>query len=209
MTKINVYNKTGQIVKDIILNEKIFSIEQNEGLIHQVVTAQKANARFVLAHTKGKGEVRGGGKKPWKQKGTGRARHGSIRSPLWVGGGIIFGPKSDRNFSKGINKKMKTKALFMTLSDKFINNKLVIIDDFNLAEIKTKNIKELLTKLPVDRKVLIVIPKQNEQIWKSIRNIKNLKLLLADSLNVVDILNANSLIVAEDSLNVIENVYIK
>lgn len=209
MTKVNVYNKTGQVIKDIILNEKIFAIKQNEGLIHQVVTAQKANARIVLAHTKGKGEVRGGGRKPWKQKGTGRARHGSIRSPLWVGGGIIFGPKSDRNFSKGINKKMKKKALFMTLSDKVINNKFIVIDNLDIPNIKTKNIKNVLSKLPVERKVLFIISKQNEQIWKSIRNLDNLKLLLADSLNVVDILNANSIVIIEDALNIIESVYIK
>lgn len=209
MAKVQVYNTAGQVVKDIELNDAIYNVPTNEGLVHQVVVAQNANARHTLAHTKDRSEVRGGGKKPWRQKGTGRARHGSIRSPLWIGGGVTFGPTKERNFSKKINKKMKRKALFITLSDKVAHEKFVVVDQFGAENIKTKDIQAAIEKLPVDRKVLIVLPQQNEKLWKSVRNLQNVKVILADSLNVVDILAAGTMIVPEASLEVIEKVYLK
>ena len=127
--KAQVFRQTGEKIKELELNAKIFGVEVKESVVHQVIVAQMANSREAIAHTKLKSEVRGGGKKPWAQKGTGRARHGSSRSPIWVGGGVTFGPRNIRNFSQKINKKMKTKALFMCLSDKVANNLLTVLDD--------------------------------------------------------------------------------
>jgi large subunit ribosomal protein L4 len=140
MEKLPVYNLKAEKTKEAELNPAVFGVKVKESLVHQVMVAQMANSRVAIAHTKTKGEVRGGGKKPWKQKGTGRARHGSSRSPIWVGGGITFGPRSNRNFSLKINKKMKTKALFMCLSDKLNEKLLVIIDKLSLTDGKTKEI---------------------------------------------------------------------
>lgn len=138
MEKYPVYNIKAEKIKEAELNPAVFGVKVKESVVHQVMVAQMANARVAIAHTKTKGEVRGGGIKPWKQKGTGRARHGSIRSPLWKGGGVTFGPRKDRNFSQKVNKKMKTKALFMCLSDKVKNGLMVLVDKLNLAEGKTK-----------------------------------------------------------------------
>ena len=145
--KIKVYNQAAESTKDLELNAKIFGVKANGGLLHQVAIAQQANARQVLAHTKDRSEVSGGGKKPWKQKGTGRARVGSSRSPIWIGGGITFGPTKNRNFKKKINQKMKQKALFMALSDKLATNSLVILDNLEFTEFKTKKFNTLLTSL--------------------------------------------------------------
>lgn len=147
MINYKVYNQEAEQVGEVGLSNKIFNVKANNALIHQAVVAQTANARQVLAHVKNKGEVRGGGRKPWKQKGTGRARHGSIRSPLWKGGGVIFGPKKDRNFKKDINKKMKQKAIFMALSDKVANVKLIILDKLETSEYKTKIFNQILNNL--------------------------------------------------------------
>ncbi|MDD5289885.1 MAG: 50S ribosomal protein L4 [Patescibacteria group bacterium] len=138
MEKLPVYNLQAEKVKETELNPAMFGVAVKESVVHQVMVAQMANARVAIAHTKTKGEVRGGGRKPWKQKGTGRARHGSIRSPLWKGGGVTFGPRSNRNFSQKVNKKMKTKALFMCLSDKVNNGLMFLVDKLSLAEGKTK-----------------------------------------------------------------------
>ncbi len=126
--KVKLYNWQGKVSGDELLDSKIFGIEPKPGVIHQVVIAQQKNSRDVIAHTKGRSDVRGGGKKPWKQKGTGQARHGSIRSPLWAGGGITFGPTSSRNFGIKINKKLKKQALAMALSDKVANEKLILVE---------------------------------------------------------------------------------
>jgi len=235
MNKVKVYNLDGQVAKEIELNSKIFDIDLNVGLVQQVVQAQMANARQVLAHTKTKGEVRGGGKKPWKQKGTGRARHGSIRSPLWVGGGVTFGPRKDRNFTKQINKKMKRKALFMCLTDKVRSDSAILVDKFELEAIKTKGLIDTLNKLPVleerikktkikkkdqetkieEKKVkeiaktLIVSPKTEKNTLLSSRNLKNIDMIDANSLNVVDVLKYKYLIILEDSLKVIEKTYLQ
>lgn len=147
MPKATVYNQEGAIVGSQDLSEEIFGVKPKMAVIHQVVTAMMANRRQVLAHTKDRGEVRGGGKKPWRQKGTGRARHGSIRSPLWVGGGVTFGPTKERNFKKKINDKMRRKAIFMCLSDRVADKKLILLDEIKLDEIKTKRMVELIGKL--------------------------------------------------------------
>ncbi len=207
MAKVKVYNQAGQEVRELELDPKFFEIESNSDLIHQVVIAQAANSRQVLAHTKDRSEVRGGGKKPWRQKGTGRARHGSIRSPLWIGGGVTFGPTKDRNFSQKINKKMKRKALMMCLSDKVKSNDLVVIDKIDSEEIKTKKMAEMLKKLPLKNKVLLVLPESDLNIIRSINNIPRVKTIRADSLNVIDVLDYKSLLVAEPSIKKIEEFY--
>jgi len=196
MLKVKVYNLEGKEIEEMKLDPRVFGLEINPALVHQVAMAQQANARQKLAHTKTKAEVRGGGRKPWQQKGTGRARAGSSRSPLWIGGGVTFGPRKEREFGQKINKKMKQKALFMTLSDKVKENTLVVLEKLELAKIKTKDLVKILNKLPVKKgSTLIVLEKKNEIIVKSARNVKNLKTILADSLNVLDILKYKYLLI--------------
>ena len=166
-----------------------------------------ANARQVLADTKDKGEVRGGGRKPWKQKGTGRARHGSSRSPLWKGGGVTFGPTSDRNFSKMINKKMKTKALLMVLSSKLKDNELVVVENIKLEKASTKKMKDILGKLPLSGKVLISMDKKNDSVFNSVKNIPSVSMLASDSLNVVDLLKNKMLVVDKKGIERIGEIY--
>ena len=146
MKKVSVYNSEAKKIKDVELNPEIFGIEVKESVVHQVAVAQMANSRDAIAHTKTRGEVRGGGKKPWRQKGTGRARHGSSRSPLWIGGGVTFGPRSDRNFSQKVNKKMKIKALFMCLSDKVAESNLFLLDKMSLSEGKTRELVKVINQ---------------------------------------------------------------
>jgi large subunit ribosomal protein L4 len=235
MNKTKVYNINGEVVEEIRLNPDIFDVQLNEGLVQQVAEAYLANCRQILAHTKDRGEVRGGGRKPWRQKGTGRARHGSSRSPLWVGGGVTFGPRNTRNFSKNINKKMKRKALFMCLSDKANSNWLVLLDELKIDAAKTKSFVNILKKLPVietkikkikikakdkDKKrgekevkeigkLLIVIPKKQDDIFLASRNLKNVEVIKADSLNIVDILKYKYLVMPVESLKVIEDTFLK
>jgi large subunit ribosomal protein L4 len=166
LTKI--YNQQAEKTGEIELNSKIFGKKVSESLVHQAVVAQMANQRQVLAHTKTKGEVRGGGKKPWKQKGTGRARVGSSRSPLWRGGGITFGPRNDRNFSLKINQKMKQSALFMALSDKLADNKMIILDKVEMKEYKTKTVNEMVKNF--ENKVIVNLPVENKAITKKIKS---------------------------------------
>jgi len=145
--KASLYNQEGEEIKKVDLPSEIFDIELNSDLVHQVVVAQMSNSRKVIAHTKDRSEKRGGGRKPWRQKGTGRARHGSIRSPIWRGGGVTFGPTKDRNFSKKINKKMKQGALLMTLSSKIKEDEFVLLDKIELTEGKTKLMNEMINNL--------------------------------------------------------------
>ena len=163
--KYPVYNTSGEEVKQAELNPAIFGVKVKKELVHQVAMAQMNNARPVLAHTKDRSEVRGGGRKPWKQKGTGRARHGSTRSPLWAGGGVTFGPTKDRNFTQKINKKMKRKALFMCLSDRVKDSNLILLDKLELAAAKTREMDKLLRNL-MDKTVANVgaglTPAQND-----------------------------------------------
>jgi len=145
--KIKVYNQEAKTAGEMELSPKVFGVKVNEALVHQAVVTQMANERKVIAHTKTRSEVRGGGKKPWAQKGTGRARHGSSRSPIWKGGGVTFGPRNDRNFKMRINKKMKQGAMFMVLSDKLASNRLVVLDKFSITDFKTKFFNQILTNL--------------------------------------------------------------
>ena len=189
MLKVKVYNLDNKESKDIKLNPKVFDIKINPVLVQQVIETYLANRRQVLAHTKLMSEVRGGGKKPWRQKGTGRARHGSIRSPLWKGGGVTFGPRKNRNFSKSINKKMKTKAFFMVLTDKFKNERLKVIEDIKLEKRKTKDLLKIIDKIKLkDKKVLIGIEKKDKNIQDSSKNLENVKIMEVNSLNIYSLL---------------------
>lgn len=220
MTKANIYNKDGEIVEEMTLSSKIFGLKVNESLVHQAVVAQMANERQVLAHTKVISEVSGSGKKPWKQKGTGRARVGSVRSPLWRGGGIIFGPTKDRNFKKELNGKMKQKALFMALSDKLTNNSIVIIDDWKMEEFKTKQMNDLINKIETKvlgfekakkakRKMLLVADNIDQKAKFSARNLEGITVINKDNINIVEILKNKQLITTKEVINNLEKVYNK
>lgn len=205
---INVYNQSGEKIKTIRLSSEVFGVEPKLGLIHQVVVAMQANQRRPWAHTKDRGEVRGGGRKPWRQKGTGRARHGSIRSPLWRGGGVTFGPTKERTYQQKINKKAKRKALLMCLSDKVKNKKFIVLDKLELPEIKTKKMVEILDKLPISRnKTLLAIEKKDQNILKSAANISYLKLINPQSLNIIDLLGYDYFLTTVPAIKIIEKFY--
>jgi large subunit ribosomal protein L4 len=167
-----------------------------------------ANKRQVIASTKTRAEVSGGGRKPWRQKGTGRARHGSIRSPLWVGGGVTFGPTNKRNFKKDIPKKMRRKALFMVLSEKAKNETLAIVGSIELKEIKTKEFKKMIDSLKLDGSALIVLESLNENIIKSARNIQGIKTIQAKDLNCLDILNHKYLVITQKGVEKIKETFL-
>jgi len=209
MPRVNVYNTEGKKVGVAMLLPRIFDIKINTDLVHQAVVAQLANARRVIAHAKDRSEIRGGGRKPWRQKGTGRARHGSIRSPIWRGGGITFGPTKERVFKKKINKKMKRAALFMALSSKVKDNELILLDKLEIKEPKTKILAEALGNILKKRpqSVLIVIPKRDENIIRANRNIPYTKIIRADSLNILDLLSFKYLLMPKETIKVIEKTY--
>src|SRR6056297_1414604 len=200
------YNTNGEKVTDIDLSDDIFNSKINEDVVHQVVTAQLAKVRSGNASTKTRSEVRGGGRKPWRQKGTGRARHGSIRSPLWVGGGVTFGPKP-RSYEKKVNKKMKRIALKSVLSDKLETESIMILDEFEVDEIKTKKMASLLKDLGLeDKKVLIILPEKDKNIYLSARNLPRVKTLVLDGLNTYDLLNNEVILMSEEAVRKIEEV---
>lgn len=212
--KVSLYNQKAEEKGSVEINDRIFGVKPSLHLLAEAVRIQDSNARKGLAHTKTKGEVSGGGKKPWRQKGTGRARAGSIRSPLWRGGGITFGPRSKRNWNLKINKKAKRKALFMALSDKVTENQLIALESIALKEVKTKlflQVLEAFAKKIKDfgRKTLVVIPQANADLQTASRNIPNITMVLADSLNVKDVLIADNVLVLQDSFPIIESVYLK
>lgn len=207
MPKVKVYNLEGKKEEELDLPEEIFAVELQDDLVHQAVVAQLANSRQVLANTKNRGEVRGGGRKPWKQKGTGRARHGSIRSPLWKGGGVTFGPTTNRNYSKKINKKMKTKALFMVLSSKLKNGDLVVVKDLKLKKGSTKIMRDILNNLQVKGKTIIALAKKNDNVIKSTNNIPKVSTIASNSLNVVDLLKNKTLITDVKGIEKIQETY--
>jgi large subunit ribosomal protein L4 len=213
--KIKVYNQSAEPVKDLELSEKIFAVKPNNELLHQAVITQQANARQVLAHTKDRSEVSGGGKKPWKQKGTGRARVGSSRSPIWIGGGVTFGPTKDRNFKKKINQKMKQKAMFMALSDKVATESLVILDDLKFTEYKTKKFATMLQavekKVLKDerRNVLVINENEAEMTKYSGRNLQGVKVINLENINLLDLLNYKNLLLAESTLQALSDRYNK
>ncbi|OGY84239.1 MAG: 50S ribosomal protein L4 [Candidatus Kerfeldbacteria bacterium RIFCSPHIGHO2_12_FULL_48_17] len=210
MSKVTLYTKEGVKTEQTIdLPPKMWEVELNPQLIHQAVVAHQANAREAIAHTRTRGEVRGGGRKPWKQKGTGNARQGSIRSPLWVGGGITFGPRNTRNFTIAMNKKAKKKALFMVLSNKLAHDRLVVVDDFNFEKPKTRLIADMVAKLPPKGKAaVIVLPKTQSTLARAVRNLPKVNALAAKSLNVYDLLHKDWLIVSKAALEEMHSTYL-
>ena len=204
--KVPVYNMEGKEVEQIDVPVSLFDIALRPDVVKQVIVAIQANQRINYAHTKDRSEVRGGGRKPWKQKGTGRARHGSSRSPIWIGGGVTFGPRNDRNFSKKINKKVRRLAIKMLLSDKVKNNRLLVVDKFDFPEIKTKKVAEFLQSLPTDnRSALILTSEVDEKIVKSVANIQKTDVMLAGDINANVLAKYNNIIVSREALqNVID-----
>ena len=206
MPKIDVYNIEGKKVNDVELKEDIFGIIPNEELVHSVIVNYLANQRQGTQSTKTRAEVRGGCKKPWRQKGTGRARQGSIRAPHWVGGGIALGPKP-RSYSYKLNKKERRLAIKSCLSSKVIENELTVVDKFEFNEIKTKEVAKMLNNLKLEGKTLILLPEKNEIIQKSARNIKGVKTLSVNTINAYDLVNYKNLVVTLDTVKRLEEVY--
>ena len=206
MPKIDVYNVEGKKVSDIELNDSVFGIEPNEKIVHMALVNYLANQRQGTANTKTRAEVSGGGRKPWRQKGTGRARQGSIRSPQWFKGGIALGPKP-RDYRYTINKKERQLAIKSVLSSKILENNLVVVDKFDFSEIKTKNMVSALSNLKVEGKTLIVLPEKNENVQKSARNIEGTKTSLVNTINVYDLLKYNKLVLTVDAVKSLEEVY--
>lgn len=206
--KLSIYNQEGEETGTTLLPKEIFDLEINPDLIYQITTSQMANRRRIIAHTKGRGDVRGGGRKPWRQKGTGRARHGSRRSPLWKGGGVTFGPTKERVFKKKINKKMKRLALFMVLSAK-VKNKLVSVLEIDSKQmpVKTKQMAEIFKKMPLKGSTLMVLPEKKSNLIKVARNIPSIETIEARNLNVLDLLSFKNLILLKESIKVIKETW--
>jgi len=208
--KAAIYNQNGKKLEESIsLPKEIFDVKMNADLVHQVAVSQMANKRRIIAKTKNRAEVSGSGRKPWRQKGTGRARHGSIRSPIWRHGGVTFGPQPDVAFKKEISKKMRRKALFMVLASKAKKERLIVLDSLKIESPKTKLMVDILDKLPVKGSRLVILPKKDETIIKATRNISKTKSELAQNLNVLDLLSFNYLILPKDSIKAIKETFLK
>ena len=212
MVKAMVYNQIGEKVADLDLNPKIFGVANiDASLVHAAVRPTRNNARHSIAHTKNRGEVAGSGRKPWKQKGTGRARVGSVRSPIWRHGGIIFGPRSIRNWSLKMNKPAMRKALFTILSDKVNEGKLVVVENFDTTakskELASK-LSTLASKAGLGSKYVLILASYNKELERAARNLPNAKILYANQLNILDLLKFDCLIV-KDALPIIEQTYLK
>jgi len=206
MPKIDVYDMNGKKVSDIELNEKVFGIEPNENIVHSVLINYLANQRQGTQSTKTRSEVSGGGRKPWRQKGTGRARQGSIRAPQWIKGGIALGPKP-RSYSFSVNKKEKRLAIKSVLSSKVLENKLTVVDKMELAEIKTKSMVKTMDNLKLEGKTLFVLPEKNLNVENSTRNIAYAKTIVANTINVYDLLRYTNLVLTLDTVKKLEEVY--
>ncbi len=221
---VKCYNQLGKVVSQTRLPSEIFGQKLNSDLVHQVAVSQMANRRRIIACTKDRGEVRGGGRKPWRQKGTGRARVGSIRSPLWRGGGVTFGPTKERVFKKKIPKKMRRKALFMVLSQKLREGEMIVLDKLNIEAPKTKEIMKIIKnqilriktvnqnlkekKRKKEKSVLIILPEINKNIILSARNIPKVKTIQAKDLNVLDLLNFKYVLMPKEAVKVIKETFI-
>jgi large subunit ribosomal protein L4 len=216
--KVNIYNQKAEKVSDTKLSEKVFGVATSSDLVHQAMLAQMGNERQVLAHTKTRSEVRGGGRKPWRQKGTGRARAGSSRSPIWIGGGVTFGPTNKRNFSKNINKKMRQKALMMVLSDKLTNEKLAVLDKIEISEFKTKSFAEIVKAFEANvlktkegesskRSVLVINDEKDEKVKYSSNNLEGVKVINLNNVNILDLLKYRDLIITAPVAEKLEKQY--
>ena len=207
---VKLYNQKGEEIGKTELPKEIFEVPMSPDLVHQVVLSQWSNQRQVSAKTKDRSEVRGGGRKPWRQKGTGRARHGSIRSPIWKGGGVTFGPTTEKVFKKIIPKKMRRKALFMVLSAKAKENLIFILDKLEIEKPKTKSMIEILNKLFLEKgSGLVILPKIDRNIILAGRNIPKADIIQAKDLNVLDLLNYKYLLMPKEAIEVIKETFLK
>ena len=206
MPKVNVYNQLGEVVGDIELNEAIFGIEVNEHVVYEVVKNHLANRRQVTQSAKTRAEVRGGGRKPWRQKGTGRARQGSIRAPQWKGGGVVFAPKP-RSYRYSVPKKVRRLAMKSVLSSKVLEGELRILDALTIDAFSTKKAKEILKNLSLETKTMIVLPEGNDMIIKSFANLPKVETVVVDYMNVYDLMRFDNLVIVKDALSKIEEVY--
>ncbi len=202
--KVDVYNQKGEVIDKIELSEDIFNVKWNPVLVHQVLVAMQNNQRKPIAHTKNRGEVRGGGKKPWRQKGTGRARHGSIRSPIWIGGGVAFGPRNEKNYQKKINKKAKQLALFSALSKKLTDGEIKVIKEIKINEPKTKEMAKILSQFLNNQKKnqgLLILPQSDKNIIRATRNLSFAQVDVVDNLNLIDILKYKNIFFLSEAIN--------
>ncbi len=207
MKNISVLNIKGEKVKEITLNETVFGIEPNDAVLYDAITLSRNNSRQASANTKTRSEVSGGGKKPWRQKGTGRARQGSTRAPHWYHGGVVFGPTPDRNYTKKMNKKERRLALKSALSYKLIDSEMIVLDTMKLESGKTKEAIQVLTNLKVNNeKTLIVVNELDENLVLATRNLANVILLETDEINTLDVVSADRLVITEDAVKKIEEV---
>ena len=206
MPKIDVYDIKGKKVSDVELLDSVFGIEPNENVVHSVLVNYLANQRQGTQSTKTRSEVSGGGRKPWRQKGTGRARQGSIRAPQWIKGGIALGPKP-RSYKYSVNKKERRLAIKSLLSSKVLDKELTVVDKLELAEVKTKTMAKALSDLKIEGKTLIILSEKNENVYMSARNIEGVKTILINNINVFDLLKYNNLVLPLDTVKKIEEVY--
>ena len=206
MPKIDVIDMKGKKVSDLELAESVFGIEPNEAIVHSVLVNYLANQRQGTQSTKTRAEVRGGGKKPWRQKGTGRARQGSIRAPQWIKGGIALGPKP-RSYKYTVNKKERQLAIKSILSSKVLEKELTVVDKLEVKEVKTKSMVKALADMKVEGKTLIVLPEKNNEVYMSSRNIEGVKTILLNNINVFDLLKYTNLVLPVDTVKKLEEVY--
>ncbi|MEK7665649.1 MAG: 50S ribosomal protein L4 [Patescibacteria group bacterium] len=208
MAKVKLYNLQGIVAGELTLSDELFGVALKPAVVHEAYIAQLANARQSLAHTKTRGDVSGGGKKPWKQKGTGRARHGSTRSPIWVGGGVTFGPRSDRDFTIKVNRKVRRSALRMILSDRLKNDCFIALEEFTLPEGKTQVLVKALQSLPgSERPTLIVVDPKNNKVRRAARNLHWVTTIAPTSLNVRDLLRHEFVMVAKADIETMTKTY--
>ncbi|KOP66308.1 50S ribosomal protein L4 [Bacillus sp. FJAT-18019] len=205
MPKVALYNVSGSQVGEVELNEAVFGIEPNTHVLHSAVLLQRASLRRGTHKVKGRSEVRGGGRKPWKQKGTGRARQGSIRSPQWKGGGVVFGP-TPRSYTFKLPKKVRRLAIKSALSSKVMDNAIIVLDQLTLSAPKTKEFASILSNLKVGRKALIVAPSYDDNVALSARNIPGVKFVAADGINVLDVMSYDQLIITKEAVQKVEEV---
>lgn len=207
MATISLYDQDGKKKSDLPVSDQVFGLPLEKTLIYEAVRAQQANARTAIAHTKTRGEVRGGGKKPWKQKHTGRARHGSIRSPIWVGGGVTFGPRSNRNFSLKINRQAKKRAMCVALSSRLVDGKLFAIDKLDLSQPKTKDLAKILSSMPASGEMLLVLDRKNDNVEQAAKNIKTVWVARPEAISVVDVMKYRRIIIVEGALSKMEKIF--
>jgi large subunit ribosomal protein L4 len=212
--KLDLYNKEGEKIGEIEVNDIFDRIKRNDALIHQVMRWQILNSYYPFAHTKTRGEVRGGGRKPWPQKHTGRARHGSIRSPIWKGGGVVFGPRKEEKKAIKINKKMRRKAILMVLKEKMKNGLVKVLEDFNLKEYKTKEMNKILEKFLQKRKTkkkretaLLIIPENDTKLIKAVRNLPYADAIEARNLNILSLLNHKYVFTVPEAFDIIKKTF--